>query len=256
MQISVKPGGQAEGRLTVGNTGTEGFRASVEVTPYRVINEQYDASYQLLPGATDVSQWFRLSQTDAHISAGGVLDLTYTIAVPLSAKPGGYQARLFVTTTPTDVTGSVMTHNRAGEELYITVEGQAPSGGAVTAPALPFWSWNGNFTARTIVANTGRMHFDATTTLSVYSVTSRRVQSASFERHILPETRRVLPISWSIATPGLYRIERKTTYLSHTETARQWVMVLSPLFFAGIFCIGGGGIAFAILRRRARKKLS
>lgn len=257
VSVSVKPGEQKPGRLTVVNQGTGTFHVALTTVPYTATTESYDASYEPLPGAINPAQWVALKTTSAELSAGRTADIDYTLTIPSDTPPGGYQLIVFATSTPTTVAaGQIVTHNQIGQTLYVTVEGSARSGGGVVVKPMSWWSWDGRLSSQQSISNTGRTHFSAKTSMRIRSLSGREVEDVTLTRPVLPGTKRSIPLEWTASVPvGVYRVERTVEFLSGVQyRSSQWVVVVHPIFFAAGLCCMVGVVGMLIVRHHLKRK--
>ena len=136
--FSIDPGAKKAGSLSVINEGDSPFIVDVSSSPYHVEGLHYDPKFTQLPGTTDASQWVTFtSQTSQTVDARKLTNIDYTVTVPAGTAPGGYYAVIFAETSPTESSAGVVAHNRVGDILYITVNGDVKAAGAARSIVLP-----------------------------------------------------------------------------------------------------------------------
>jgi len=251
-QIAVDPGGTTTNKLDIVNSGTIAYKVTVSVSPYRVVGVDYDPQFTQLPGTVDPSKWVTLSQTNASAAPHAVLTVNYSVTVPKNTAPGGYYAVIFAETSPTATGGGVIAHNRVGNILYITVRGQVKQGGALSTTRLPVFDVQSSLPMNLTVSNTGGVHYLSTATFTVKNrLTGKTVFHASYDRYILPQTKRLIASSWTPAEPfGIYTISRSATIVGNTKSSpTQTIVYMKPWFFVTVCIIVV--VLLALLIRRA-----
>lgn len=232
-EISVSPGGTAKGRITVANQGSLPFTLRLHSTPYSVVGIEYRPEFKQLPGTTNPDSWVVTSrETPVLLSPTRVIDIDFTVTVPAGTQPGGYYAVLFAeSATDKDLGNGVATLNRAGQVLYITVEGPVKREGSVTGSSLGVLSFDPVLNAPVNVKNTGGLHFVAKYSLDVYDIFGRIVWTKSMERYVLPQTERRIAIEWqNNSVFGVYRLHRQVELVGRTDQLPDhWMVAMYPL---------------------------
>lgn len=256
-QVAIDPGKSDSDKVEVINTGDGSFSVTMSTAPYYVTGENYDPHFTQLPGTVDASKWIHLQTTTAPLESHKILSVPYTISVPANTAPGGYYAVIFAETSQENVTsGGVVPHNRVGNIIYITVNGEVKKSGYVKADPLPSFSFSQTIPLGVQVANDGGVHFQTTASFSVTDITGKEVFKANFDRLILPSTVRDISTNWSSQLPvGIYKVHRQAIAADQTTVlATQTIVIVSPWFLLGAILIIGAIIAFFILRSNQRKR--
>lgn len=256
-QVAIDPGKSASDKVEVINTGDDSFNVSFSTAPYYVTGENYDPHFTQLPGTVDASKWISLQTSSAPLESHKILSLPYTISIPANTAPGGYYAVIFAETSQQNVTtGGVVPHNRVGNIVYITVNGDVKKSGYVKADPLPKFTFSQTVPLGLQVANDGGIHFQTTASFSVTDITGKEVYKASFDRLILPSTVRDISTNWSSQLPvGIYKVHRQAIAADKTTVLdTQTIVIVSPWFLLGSILILGSIIAFFIIRAQQRKR--
>lgn len=253
-EVSIDPGNSASKSVDIINGGSDAFNVVLSSSAYHVSGDNYDPQFSQLPGTVDASAWVHLSLTNATVAGYKLLTVPYTIDVPKNTTPGGYYAVVFAETSPDNSKTGVVSHNRVGNILYITVNGTIKSGGDLTGNTLPAVHFAGPITISTKISNNGGTHF---VTKAVYSVTDFNgnvVFNSSTERYVLPQTERAIAVSWTPqALVGIFTVHRSATIAGELKTLPdQKILIINPWFLITIaFLIG---ILIAIPAERARRR--
>ena len=106
-ELSVNPGEASTKKFTVANQGLKVFSFQIYIAPYSVIHEDYDASFEPLPGRAPVREWINVQKpTQDSLAPGKYADVPFSVVVPINAKPGGYSLVIFTETNSAAQTDS------------------------------------------------------------------------------------------------------------------------------------------------------
>lgn len=252
--IAIDPGASAAKSLDIINSGSDSFNVTLSASPYHVTGENYDASFTQLPGTVDASAWVKLSTKSGVVGADKVLTIPYSINIPKNTAPGGYYAVVFAETSTDNEKTGVVSHNRVGNILYITVNGSIKSGGKVTGETLPFLHFTGDLPIGIKVSNSGGTHFISKATYSVTDYSGNTVFTATTERYVLPATEREFSATWTPRSLfGIYTIHRNATIAGKVQSLPdKKVVVINPWFLlAVVFLLG---ILIGVPYQRARQR--
>ena len=255
-EFVIKPGAADGKTVDIINSGTDSFNVKLSVSPYHVTGENYDPKFTQLPGTVDPSSWVKLSSTDESVGPAKVLTVPYTIKVPKGTAPGGYYAVIFAETTSNSSKTGVVSHNRVGNILYITVDGDIKSGGNVAGDGLPFLHFMGPVSIGTKVSNSGGTHFVTKAKYTVTNYTGKTVFSSSTERYILPQTEREFKTNWTPQTLfNIYTVHRSATVAGvEKKLPDQKIVVVNPWLLIGIAFLLGILIGVPLQRARQRSR--
>lgn len=257
-RISVDPGASVTKDFEIINGGEDGYTVDLSVSPYRVVGEQYDPSFTQLPGTVDASEWVSLSKTSEQLDGQKVLTASYTVTVPQNTAPGGYYAVVFAQTSQkqeTDASG-VIPHNRVGNILYITVNGDVENKGDVKGGDVPLFSFASSIPLGMKVSNTGGVHFETKAAFRVTDFRGNEVFKNEVDRFVLPSTVRDISTNWDTPLPfGIYTVERSATVAGETVTLdSNKIIVISPWFLFCVVIFLGSIITLIVMRVHQRKK--
>jgi hypothetical protein len=254
--VAVDPGATASKKLDIINSGSDAFTVKITTSPYYVSGENYDPQFTQLPGTIDASAWVHPSVDTAKVEGMKTLTIPFTIEVPKGTASGGYYAVIFAETSSDNETTGVVSHNRVGDILYITVNGDIKSGGSLTGNPLPSVSFVGSVPLSTKISNTGGTHFITDAIYTVTDLSGNQVFSATTERYVLPQTEREISSTWSPQTLfGVFTVHRSATIAGNTRTLPdEKIIVINPWIFVVIAFIIG--LLVAILFNRARRRHS
>lgn len=236
--ISLAPGEVSEKRFTAANQGKEKFTLQLSVAPYAVTNEQYEATFEPIPGRIPVQEWIDIPGVDTMvIEAGKYYDVNFRVRVPEGTPAGGYSAVILAESTVDKIIRSgVQIRNRIAHIVYITVEGDAKQAGYVNILSSPLFAIAGTQQVRYTAINEGGSNEKVSISTKVTDVFGREVFSSTVQRYVLPSTKRTLDVTWpSNSFFGIYKVTAQGEIADTPKTSSKWVVITSPLF---ILCLG------------------
>ena len=253
--IAIVPGNSTAKTVKVLNEGSNSFKVTLSTSPYHVSGEDYNPKFTQIPGTVDPSKWVHLSTTNISVDGNKSFDVPYTINVPQNAAPGGYYAVIFAETSSDSTQTGVVSHNRVGTILYITVNGDIKSGGNLTGDALPLVHFVGSIPLGLKVSNTGGTHFITSVSYSVTDTSGKEVLHASFDRYVLPQTEREIKSGFTPQSLiGVYTVHRSATIAGKLNTLPDVkIYVINPWLLGAITFLVGILIAVPIQRSRRRR---
>lgn len=257
-RLSIDPGASVTEKFEIINGGEDGYTVDLSVSPYRVVGEQYDPAFTQLPGTVDASEWVKLSRSSEQLDGQKVLSTSYTVTVPKDTAPGGYYAVIFAQTSQEQKSeaSGVIPHNRVGNILYITVNGDVETKGEATGNDIPFFTFSSSVPIGVKVSNNGGVHFETKATFRVTDFRGNEVFKSEVDRFVLPGTIRDISTSWDTPLPfGIYTVERSATVAGETVTLdSKKVVVISPWFLFCVVIFLGSIITLLVMRINQRKK--
>lgn len=252
--IALNPGETVTKSVTVVNKGEKSVNIAVSAVSYVVDGKGYIPRYTLAPGAADASTWisFEGTSTGIVVKAQEVYEVSYTVRIPSTAKPGGYAAVVFVTSSPESPEGAIVVHDRVSVPQYITVKGDVHTSGTATTEPIPGLLGGGKLQLPYAVTNTGGGHFIAKVTAIVKTPWGSTVYEQSDERYVLPGTERLITLEWQPETVfGMYKVEQSAEYLGTVQSlATRWIVVVHPEMLLGVGFIVLGVGWFVTTRRK------
>ncbi len=251
---TVEPGEVINDSYIILNDGQTPYDFTTYAAPYSVQDKTYDPNYDdtTVPRA-DVYKWVAFSQAKWHAGPRERLTVPFTIRVPENASPGGHYGVLFSETQPTDNQGSIVRKRRVGCVVYITVKGNNTVKGELKSISTPWYQPYAPLTSTVEIQNTGNSDFPVTSSIVVKDLFGNTKYSHEEERYVLPETTRIVDISWE-GSPwfGLYTTSVGVTMLGKTQTKNQLVLI-APNW---LFIVIGLGILLGVIDVMRRRKSS
>ena len=201
-EIFLKPGESYRSSVYISNPNDSmnDVKILLYVTPYNIINEQYDPSFDQETSYNQIVKWITLDQTEFVLSPNEKIDVGFTIEVPEDAPGGGQYAAIIAQNyidgdsvngggvNITDVTS-------IGSIVVAQVAGKTKENGQIIENSIPAFLFNNKLTAVSKVKNEGNVHTKAKYTLQVWPLFSDEEICTNEEEPtkslIVPDTERV-----------------------------------------------------------------
>jgi hypothetical protein len=237
------PGVTATGQISVINDGDKAYDFTASATPYHVSGEDYDQSFQVIPGAINAATWFTVPKQTYHLEPHATQIVPYSLAVPKNAQAGGYYAVLFFQTVPKPTESSgVQRQQRVGVVSYIKVKGATTEKGSVSSFEVDTFQPGKPVTALLRLRNDGNVHYTADINLRATDVFGAEKAKVQVTREVLPGTIRRFDLHWDKSPAlGLFKLGGNVNMLGRNEALpSHYVLVISPVAFfilLGAFCL-------------------
>ena len=255
-EILLNPGDTTTKSIDVINGGSDAFKVKISTAPYRIVGESYDPQFTQLPGTVDAASWVTVATSTATVNSLKVLNVPYTLTVPKNTAPGGYYVVIFAETTPlTTTNGSgVVSHNRVGNILYITVKGNIKQSGMLSTTPLAFLNSTSPIRIEAKISNTGGIHFITKTIYTVTDLFGKEVFTTTQEKFVLPQTVRNISAVWTPPSViGIYTVHRSATIAGQDQMIPdERIVAVNPLFLAGLIVLIGLIIAGLVMLQRRK----
>jgi len=235
-ELALAPGTSLEGVLTVSNSTKAPMVVRLSVETFSVINQQYDYAFT---AETDVTKWVTFVPEEVNLAPGESQQVTFTIAVPLTAEPGGRYISLFASTDTKTGDGSVNSRQRIASLVYVTVTGDVSRIGRLLSLTSP-WVIASESKWTTALQNSGTTHFRSRYNVVVQNIFSNQsVARTDGDTLILPGSVRAVSDTLPVPKlPGLYKAVY-TIGLGDTPATveTRFVLYLPPVAVAAVFFI-------------------
>ena len=202
-ESTIDPGTSQKGSLTVTNATDAQLTVRFNAEEFNVTNQQYDYAFT---AESEIAKWVTYSSDEVDLAVGESKKIGYTIAVPLSAEPGGRYISLFSSTASKTGDG-ISSVDRVGSLLYITVTGDVTRRGvllSLSTQALIGGTSNWSATLQ----NTGTAHYRSRYVITTQSIfDSRIIAQSEGSALVLPgSVRRISDVIPLPRYPGIYKV--------------------------------------------------
>lgn len=261
-KVSLAPGSSYSGTFKVQNVGTAAFDYTVYATPYTVVNEQYDPSYDNTTTFSSINKWitFDKKTESGTLQPGTSVDVVYTVNVPKDAPAGGqYAALMAQTESGNESTATIATVRRVGMILYAAIPGETRETGEIIRNTVNSFYFQPPVSVSTLVKNTGNVEQTATITVNMWPLFSKETAFSNADNpttmDIIPETSRFNAIPWEGAPSlGLFYVEQTVEFAGQTSTVGKLVLICPLWLIFIVFAIIFFAIFWLISRARDRKR--
>lgn len=200
IELSLKPGQTANNKLRVSNRGSKPIYVEISTQAFSVANEKYDYQFS---EAEELSKWLKFNQTSAEIEPNKTLYIDYQVAVPNNASPGGRYLAVFASVTSDENDSNIV--GRAGQMIYLTVNGNFKKDGQLLDVNVPLLVFNKNVNWSYRVRNTGTVHFYSPLQTKLLNIFLKPIKDDQSDHLIMPNSIRLINQSVRLsAWPGLY----------------------------------------------------
>jgi hypothetical protein len=263
-RLSLDPGASGSYEIKVKNTGSSAFSFRIYASPYSVVGENYDLSFEAQTRNTQISRWIIFEQENCTVEAGEAATVKYTVSIPEDVPAGSQYAAVFVELLPgnqgeEDQSG-IRTISRIAVVIYGSVAGETREIAEIKEIKLPFFMTKGPLTASTLVRNDGNTDFPARTSLKITSIFGKVLYEKEDTRDVIPDTERRIELVWR-ETPsfGIFRGEYTvTTITRETKTKRHLIFIIPVFVLVSAILLLTSIIVLVIitLRKRRLKKIN
>lgn len=253
-ELNITPGISHEGTLKVTNTTNSDMIIQLSAEAFGVINQQYDYAFDAQSKLVD---WVRFDKSNIKLSPSASATVAYTLAVPVSAEPGGRYISLFASSDIESDSSGINSRQRIGSLLYIAVAGDVTRSGSLLSLSSPIFTGGSNNWSM-LIQNSGTVHFRSHYDVTLNNIfTKKEVVKSSDDSLILPGTVRSIMDQVPVPRwPGIYKI----TYdigLGDTPTAnetRYIVYIPTNLLIYFMTALLLAGSVWLYSRRKAKLK--
>ena len=231
-KIEITPGTTYHGIFSVQNVGSSALEYSLSVSPYQVINENYDPDFSTINTYTQIANWITFDYTTGTLEPGTNVDIPYTIDVPADAPESGQYAILMASSNDyarsNSAGANISVVGAVGTILYAHVSGETHESGSLLKNDVDFLSIGSPITATAIVQNSGNIDFETTSTLKITRLLNGYTVYDNSEtpsvQNVIPESSRLLINTWE-DTPklGLFKVSQTISFLDQSYTTEKIV---------------------------------
>ena len=255
-RTTLDPGATYFNRLAITNVGDEPIDFTMSVEPFSVEDITYAPIYSVVNAYTQIVNWVEFSDYDSHLEPGEMVEVDYTVKVPLDVPGGGQYASLFAKAEKTDSSSdSIQAVATAGTILIARVNGETRLTGEIKNTNIPRFLFAPPVSATATFSNSGNVDADAKMIVKIEDYfTGSLIYDGSndpLEKTILPDTTRELTVSWAnVPRLGILKVTLNTEFMGDAEVKSRIVIVCPIWFLALILLI----ILVIIARIVARKR--
>ena len=246
----LKPGQSYTGSITIINpiNATSDFHYSVQIAPYSVSGEGYDADFSSSSDYTLLANWLTIDDPTGVITPNHTKTVHYTIKVPSNAPAGGQYAAIVVSkdpdaTTDEDSGVAIKDIHEIASLIYADVAGQTTRSGEILENNFPTFVTSAPITLSAMLTNTGNIHITATIAVEATDAFTGEVivgpskENYQYAELIMPETTRYATrnISENLPQLGIVHVSQTIQYNGQTSVTEHDV-IICPVWFLILIC--------------------
>lgn len=267
--ISLTPGQEYRGKITIINVGALSYDFSLHVTPYQVDSETYDLNFVANNVYTQLHTWISFPVSTYHIDPGQTIEAEFIVNVPDGAAGGGQYAAVMARVEGiSDDENAIQVVPQIASLIYGRVNGpEMMPEGEIAEQTIPSFILDGPLQVTETVYNTGNVDFKVYHALTITDFfTGEEVFNADTKNSagdkigsntsvVLPGTSRQQTLLWE-DTPkiGIVKVKQTIMFLEE-EVSTEQIVIFCPLWLVlsliGLIILG---VLWVILAARRRKR--
>ena len=195
---------------------------------FSTIDESYDYAFAPV-GSQD---WIRLASADINLAPGALQKVNYDVAVPASAKPGGYYFTIMATTKEPASSVNFTVLERVVSLIYLQVNGNITHKVSLLGIDIPLVTTNQNAPISARLSNSGGSHERAALALTSHYWPWGKPSNSVLQGLVLPSTIRRLSGTLPLNNlPGLYKTTVSFTPVQGGTTKTTHYILYFPVWF-------------------------
>jgi len=242
----ISPGGVKDSVITLKNLGKEEIEYTIETENFVNTTEDGAPVFAFGPvkeGVTTLANWFDFPKgKTGKIPAEGSVEVGFRISIPKGSEPGGHYAAVFAKMIAKTEEGKTElgVSSRVGTLFLVTVPGEVRYGAEIEELSAPKFVWAGPVTFGMKVRNTGTVHYDSKSSISLSRALIGGETEIDMGQHtVLPGSSRVYEGKWSNKYPfGYYKLTATATAGSGNAPTLSGAIIAVPLIIVLPVIIG------------------
>lgn len=240
--VTTDPGQPKSGQLTVANITDKPISVTLSVGEFSVTDYTYDYQFNSVK-----EDWITLSNPQVELKPFQSKSITYNLAVPKGASPGGRYFTIFATTVLRNE--SVDSTVRVASVLFVTVDGKLKKTSEIRKGSLPAVSFGGNIDFSLDLVATGNTYFFVYANGKLNGLSTKPAQQEAAHILVPGAARTVKGVILAPLLPGVYQATYGYKTDSGTSESRSKYIIYAPVWFLAIMAIGlWYGVRLLILR--------
>lgn len=236
-KISLQAGDHYTGQITVTNSGNADFNFIVNVSPFNVSADGESFDFSTISTFSEIADWITIANPSGVIAPGKSQKITFSIDVPANAPGGGQYATIDISqATPESESGTIEDIIEIGSIIYADISGETTRDAAIIQNTIPGFITDPNASIITTFKNSGNIHEEAITTLSVKNtITGEKIfpktnENDTFSQIIMPGTTPIISREINdLPTIGIVRVQQTIQYGGTTSTYDQ-TLIICPIW--------------------------
>ncbi len=267
-EIAVEPGQSYSAEFKVVNPtkSLSNLSYEIEITPYSVTNEQYDADFDTEQDFNQIVKWVTILKTSGMLEPGESENIPYRIDVPSNAPAGGQYAAFMVKIinpeqNAASKTVAIAASSRVASLLFASVAGETHTDGLVLQNHIANFIFDSPILVSSVVKNIGNVHISATYVIQVYPLFSDEEVYTNEEKpkvdRVIPNTQLYSELKWEESPAlGIYKVRQTVSIGEEVSVNEKFVFVCPTWFFLALIAFFSFCILCIIYRIYIRRKLA
>lgn len=268
--ISLSAGEVYTGKITIVNPAdaTTDFQYKIDVSPYGVDGESYDANLSTETTRTQIANWIEISEPTGTLKPNETREVEYTIKVPENSPAGGQYAAITVMSNDDSAVeeGGAAVKNvfEMASLIYASIAGETNHDGKIEENNIPGFVLSEPITVTSKFTNNGNIHEAATIKLEVTDfMTGAKIFPAddnadentnTYTELIMPETTRLLSRDINnLPLIGVVNV-KQTIYYNGDVSIEEQNVIICPIWFMAAVAVVIGGIIALIVRKIVKRR--
>ncbi len=251
--LAQDPGNTSAASVTVTNDTDKPVRVKLSSENFTVTNEAYDYGFDV----SESAGWIRFVDQQLVLEPGASQKVSYSLAVPTTASPGGHYIALFASTEEEASTTAVTEVKRVASLVYLEVSGHIIKKGQLLGIDIPWLTTNPQVPIVARVANQGNTHMQNRVGITATPMFGGTKYITQLEGLTLPNTiRRISGEVIMGRMPGIYKVSATYAPPQGGNTVHTSTLIYMPPWFVlsvGLALLLFGYFLFGKLRHRRKR---
>lgn len=261
-EIAGNPGDLITNSIRLENLNEEPLTLAIDRRNFTAVGEEGAVGLTEEETSFSLASWIEVNPPTTTLAGKSTKTLTFTIAIPLTAEPGGHFGSIIFRTLPSESLGGsgATLAQEIGALILVRVAGESIEEAMIDSfePSQTLFEYGPiHFLAR--VKNLGNVHVKPTGKINITNLLGQQVATIDLEgKNVLPGAVRRLDATWDTKWRfGRYTATLVMVYGSdHIQRVALTNFTVIPYTFLSIVAGVIAVIAFILYRSRKRLKLA
>ena len=211
--MDISSTGSGAGKIIITNNNPDVLNYVVEVENFAGVTEDGAVTFAGKEEAdvvTNLSDWFTFdAPKEGAIDPKKDKEISFTVAIPKGAEPGGHYAAIFAREVKKSPTGQaeIGIASRVGALVLVSVPGKVTRTADITNFTYPKFVWRGPNDLILNIKNTGTVHFDSKADVQLKSIFGPTTKVDMGNHTLIPTNDRKYVGTWASKYPfGYYKV--------------------------------------------------
>lgn len=246
-KLTQEPGSTTAGSITLTNDTDNTLVVGLSTENFGVINENYDYTFK----REDSAKWIQFTDQQLRLSPHEKKSTSYSLAIPGTATPGGYDIVLLATVEETPNGTDITEFRRVASLIYLDVNGKVEKKGTLLGFDAPLITTRQDTAYQLRIANQGNSHLDSRVLITPKAIIGGASESTQAQSFTLPlSVRHIDGVFRMSDVPGIYTVTATYSPPQGGLMRRKHTVIYAPWSFTLTVVASMAFIAFLIFERR------